>query len=237
MAKQVLNNNVLWGEQRGKINDNFTELYNALTGVNAQTTVADLTERNNLPIDKVGIQVFVTDDGDGKWALYRANQVGTSSNFTKLSDPDLLNAVMSNAAIKAAYESNADTYALTNELIMRWDAKQDEVPDATVETAGKVKVRGHLGTGAPIVYSVEGSDARYVIREAGKSLVTDAEKDSWNEAYMALEGSAFNESTLSKSNDINEAPTSTVRYPSNKAVADYVGIREVGSNLGLTKNN
>lgn len=235
MAKQVLNNNVLWGEQRGKINDNFTELYNALTGVNAQTTVADLTERNNLPIDKVGIQVFVTDDGDGKWALYRANQVGTSSNFTKLSDPDLLNAVMSNAAIKAAYESNADTYALTNELIMRWDAKQDEVPDATVETAGKVKVRGHLGTGAPIVYSVEGSDARYVIREAGKSLVTDAEKDSWNEAYMALEGSAFNESTLSKSNDINEAPTSTVRYPSNKAVADYVGIREVGSNLGLLK--
>lgn len=135
MAKQVLNNSVTFGEQRGKINDNFTEVYNAIANSAFQLTVSTITERNALDISKVGMQVFVTDDGDGKWALYRANQTGVSANYTKLNDQDYMSEIVSNAQVKTAYESNTNTNAFTDILKTKLENSDVQVyKDITANT-------------------------------------------------------------------------------------------------------
>ena len=59
------------------------------------------------------------DDGDGQWALYKATTAGVGATYVKLSDPDLLNAVLTAAQIKASYESNPDTNSFTNALLSK----------------------------------------------------------------------------------------------------------------------
>ena len=77
--------------------------------------VADLTSRNALTGLKLTDRVFVNDDGDGKWALYIVTAIttgtGSTSTFKKIADEDLFTNALTAAALKAAYESNADTYA------------------------------------------------------------------------------------------------------------------------------
>ena len=77
--------------------------------------VADLTSRNALTGLKLTDRVFVNDDGDGKWALYIVTAITTgtdsTSTFKKIADEDLFTNALTAAALKAAYESNADTYA------------------------------------------------------------------------------------------------------------------------------
>ena len=81
-------------------------------------TVADHTAKDALTGLTVSDRVLVTDDGDGKWALYQTSVVttgaGATSTFVKLSDQDALTNAISATSIKAAYESNADTNAFTN---------------------------------------------------------------------------------------------------------------------------
>jgi hypothetical protein len=64
---------------------------------------------------KLTDRVFVNDDGDGKWALYIVTAIttgtGSTSTFKKIADEDLFTNALTAAAVKAAYESNADTYA------------------------------------------------------------------------------------------------------------------------------
>lgn len=92
------------------------KLYNLILGVSAEDYVANTAARDAYDIPHLPFSLFVTDDGDGKWAKYQATTTGVGATFVKISDPDLLNAVMSAAAIKAAYESNSDTNAFTNAL-------------------------------------------------------------------------------------------------------------------------
>lgn len=61
---------------------------------------------------------------------------------------------------------------------------------------------------------------------------SDANKPLSN---AALDSMALLQSTVEKSLNINEDPTSTSKYPSNKAVVDYVAPFSTGSNLGLLK--
>jgi hypothetical protein len=96
--------------------DTLQKLYTLILGASAEAYVADLAERDAYDIPHLPFSIFVIDDGDGRWAKYQATTTGVGANFVKLSDPDLLNAVMSAAAIKAAYESNSDTNAFTNAL-------------------------------------------------------------------------------------------------------------------------
>jgi len=91
--------------------DTLQKLYNLILGLESGDAVADTTARNAYNIPYLPFTLFVIDDGDGKWAKYQATTTGVGATFVKLSDPDLLNAVMSNAAVKIAYESNADTNA------------------------------------------------------------------------------------------------------------------------------
>lgn len=95
------------------------KLYNLILGVSAEDYVANIAARNAYNVPHLPFSLFVTDDGDGKWAKYQATTTGVGATFVKISDPDLLNAVMSAAAIKAAYESNSDTNAFTNALLSK----------------------------------------------------------------------------------------------------------------------
>jgi hypothetical protein len=96
--------------------DTLQKLYNLYLGASAEVYVANIAARDAYNVPHLPFSIFVTDDGDGHWAKYQATTTGVGATFVKLSDPDLLNAVMNAAAIKAAYESNSDTNAFTNAL-------------------------------------------------------------------------------------------------------------------------
>ena len=103
--------------------DTLNKLYNLIINSFQEVTVANIAARD--AYDAIsGMHIFVTDDGDGKWALYKATTAGVNATYVKLSDPDLLNAVMSAAQIKAAYESNPDTNAFTNALLSKLNGIQ-----------------------------------------------------------------------------------------------------------------
>lgn len=75
-------------------------------------TVADIAARDAMVDLDLADRVFVTDDGDTKWAIYSAASVdgaGIGLTWVKLHDQDALENAISAPAIKAAYESNADT--------------------------------------------------------------------------------------------------------------------------------
>lgn len=101
---------------RGAVPDagnTLEKLYQLLAGNRTVHPVANRSERDALTGLLVGDQVFVSDDGDTRWALYLT--VGTSpATFVKLSDPDILNEALSAAQVKALYESNLDTNAFTD---------------------------------------------------------------------------------------------------------------------------
>lgn len=78
-------------------------------------TVANITARNALTGLTIGDNVFVKDNGDGKWAIYKVTAiVGTTPTFDVIMDQDVYLNAISAASIKAAYESNPDTNVFTN---------------------------------------------------------------------------------------------------------------------------
>ncbi len=87
---------------------------NALVGgANSGISVADIAARDALSGLNVSDRIFVSNDGDGKWAMYIVTTVtdgsGATSEYVKVADEDLFANAMTAAAIKASYESNADT--------------------------------------------------------------------------------------------------------------------------------
>lgn len=89
---------------------------NIESGNGNNISVADLDARDGLTDLTIADRVFVTDDGDGKWAIYKptAFSDGSVTEWVKLSDQDALENATSATAIKAAYESNSDTNAFTD---------------------------------------------------------------------------------------------------------------------------
>lgn len=92
-----------------------TEVDAMVVGAKNAFNVADNTAKNALTGLKVTDRVFVNDDGDTKWSLYIVTAVttgtGSTSTFKKIADEDLFTNALTAAAVKASYESNADTYA------------------------------------------------------------------------------------------------------------------------------
>jgi hypothetical protein len=95
--------------------DTLMKLYNMVVASSKEVTVANIAARDAYDITELPTNVFVTDDGDGHWALYKATSTGVGATYVKISDPDLLNAALNASAIKTAYESNADTNAYTDD--------------------------------------------------------------------------------------------------------------------------
>ena len=100
-----------------------------ISGASNAYNVADTTARNALTGLKVTDRVFVNNDGDSKWALYLVTAVttgtGSTSTFKKIADEDIFTNAISAAAVKAAYESNADTFVYNG-------AAKDKVDRLTV---------------------------------------------------------------------------------------------------------
>lgn len=103
--------------------DTLQKLYNLIIAMSApEVTVANIAARDAYNVTSIPFNIFVTDDGDSKWAYYKATTTGVGATFIKLSDQDTQHAVMSAASIKASYESNSDTNAFTNALLSKLNA-------------------------------------------------------------------------------------------------------------------
>lgn len=82
-------------------------------------TVDDHTAKDALADLTVGDNVFVVDDGDAKWAIYKVTAVtdgnGSTSSFEKIMDQDIYLNAISKETIKTTYESNDNTNAYTDD--------------------------------------------------------------------------------------------------------------------------
>jgi len=102
--------------------DTLKKLYNLIVSSYSEVTVETLALRDAYNVTKLPTAVFVLDDGDAKWALYKAITTGTTATYVKLSDPDLLNAVMTATQIQAAYESNTDVNRFSDVIKAKLDS-------------------------------------------------------------------------------------------------------------------
>ena len=84
-----------------------------ISGASSGISVADIAARNALSGLNVSDRIFVSDDGDGKWAMYIVTTVsdgsGATSEYVKVADEDLFANAMTASAVKTSYESNANT--------------------------------------------------------------------------------------------------------------------------------
>lgn len=95
-----------------------SEVQSLIAGADSAYSVADIAGRSALTGLKISDRVFVSDDGDAKWALYIVTAVtngnGSTSSYEKIADEDLFSNAISASAIKSSYESNANTNAFTD---------------------------------------------------------------------------------------------------------------------------
>jgi len=94
-----------------------TAINDAALAMGTNYDVVDITARDALTGLDVADRVFVADDGDAKWALYKVSTVdgsGSGTAWIKLIDQDALENAISASSIKTAYESNADTNVFTD---------------------------------------------------------------------------------------------------------------------------
>ncbi len=99
---------------RTNLNVHSKEEVNALiSGASQARSVTNIAGRDALSDLGISDRIFVSNDGDGKWALYIVASItdgeGNTSEFVKIADEDLFSNAMTAAAIKTAYESNANT--------------------------------------------------------------------------------------------------------------------------------
>jgi len=89
-----------------------------ITGASNARSVANIAARDALSGLAVSDRIFVSDDGDGKWALYLVATItdgnGNTSEYVKIADEDLFSNAMTASAIKTAYESNTNTNEFTD---------------------------------------------------------------------------------------------------------------------------
>lgn len=182
------------------------KLYNLILGSFTEIVVADITARDALNITHTPTNVFVQNDGDGNWALYKALTTGVAATYIKISDPDLLNAVMSASQIKASYESNPDTNAFTNALLTKLNSIAS---GATVNStdAYLLSRSNHTGTqaastitglaavatsgnksdvGLGNVPNIDATNPANIYQSANYRFASDTEKASWNGKQDAL---------------------------------------------------
>ena len=163
-------------------------------GANSAYIVADQAAKNALTDLQVTDRVFITNDGDGKWAMYIVagvtNGQGSTSTYIKIADQDLFENAMSAAAVKAAYESNANTNAFTNAL----KAKLDKITIASNIDLDQVK-------------SV--ADAAATAAAGAQSSANAAQTTANNAQTAANQASADAADALSAVNSKEEAFTQT----------------------------
>ena len=132
--------------------DNLKKLYDLIVASFKEIVVADIAARDLYDVTALPTNVFVNDDGDGKWALYKATTTGVGATFVKLSDPDLLN-----TAVAFTPENVADK-SIDGTLAENSDTKYPS--QKAVKTYADTKVTKNTdivaGTGTKITYDEKG---------------------------------------------------------------------------------
>lgn len=109
-----------------------SEIDAMIAGAGNARSVNTLAQRDALTGLNIGDRVYVSDDGDSKWALYIVTAItdgaGATSTFEKIADEDLFTNAISATAVKAAYEGNGNTNAYT-------DAEKSKVAHISVSQA------------------------------------------------------------------------------------------------------
>lgn len=93
------------------------KINNANLAMGTNYSEPDLVSRDALTNLDIADRVFVENDGDSKWALYKVAAIdvnGSGTSWIKIMDQDSLENSISVEAIKTSYESNADTNAFTD---------------------------------------------------------------------------------------------------------------------------
>ena len=163
-----------------------SEVNTLISGAEHAKSVADTAGREGLSGLKVGDRVFVADDGDTKWAIYLVTAItdgeGTTSTFEKIADEDLFTNAISAAAIKAAYESNADTNAFS-------DAEQTKMGHISVSQAVDLDdMETDIASNAADIVTAQ-TTADNAATDAGNAQITaDAKEDSFTEARESFSG-------------------------------------------------
>jgi hypothetical protein len=104
-------------------------IYQSEINLGTNYSVANIAARNALTGLTIGDNVFVTDAGDGKWAIDKVVGItGGNPVFERIMDKDVYLNSISKEAIKGTYESNPDTNAFT-------DAAETKVNYLTVTSA------------------------------------------------------------------------------------------------------
>lgn len=89
-----------------------TLINSAELALGSNYSVANIASRDLLEDLTVGDNVFITDAGDGKWAIDKVIAVvGDIPTFERIMDEDVYLNAISASALKASYESNDDTNA------------------------------------------------------------------------------------------------------------------------------
>ena len=125
------------------------KLYDLILASSHEVTVANSSERANTYVVSLPTNIFVLDDGDGRWALYKALDEGfaTNDNVVKISDPDLLNAALgytpesiTNKDTDGALAANSDLLYPSQRAVKTYaDTKIPKKPLITPGAGAKVR--------------------------------------------------------------------------------------------------
>ncbi len=160
---------------------------NALIGgVSSGISVADISARNALSGLNVSDRIFVTDDGDGKWAMYIVTSVsdgsGSTSEYMKVADEDLFANAMTASAIKISYESNANT----NEFS---DAEQSKLSHISVTQAVDLdNMESNISTNAGNITTAQNTANNAQTAANAAQTTADSKEDSFTEIKETFTG-------------------------------------------------
>jgi len=163
-----------------------TEVNALISGAEHAKSVADTAGRELLSGLKVGDRIFVTDDGDGKWAIYLVTAItdgeGTTSTYEKIADEDLFSNAISATAVKAAYESNADTNAFT-------DTEKAKVAHISVSQAVDLdSMESDIAANAADIVTAQTTATNAANAANSAQTTADAKEDSFTEAKESFTG-------------------------------------------------
>lgn len=187
-----------------------TEVQSLVAGAEDAYSVASLTERAALTGLKVADRVFVTNDGDSKWALYIVTAItdgkGSTSTFTKVADEDLFTNALSKEAVKNAYESNANTNAFT-------DAEKTKVGHITVSQAVNLDtIESELtSTTSTATSALSTANSATSAASTAQTTANTAVSDAANAQSSANTAQSTADSALSTANTRELAFTETVQ--------------------------
>ena len=163
-----------------------SEVNALISGAEHAKSVANTAGREGLSGLKVGDRIFVTDDGDGKWAIYLVTAItdgeGTTSTYEKIADEDLFTNAISATAVKAAYESNADT----NEFS---DAEKAKVGHISVSQAVDLDaMEGDIATNAADITTAQTTATNAASAANAAQTTADSKEDSFTESRESFTG-------------------------------------------------